>query len=71
VNEHWTYCTSQLPPVGEVVETRSPGGMEQRLKRDSSGLWFLEDGSMYVYYTPVAWRRRPAASVPAKPKRGW
>ncbi len=28
---------------------------EQELKR-SGNLWFVPDGSMYVYYTPTHWR---------------
>lgn len=35
--------------------TMGPGGVEQPLKR-SGNLWFVPDGSMYVYFTPVAWR---------------
>lgn len=50
----FTSTLEELPPEGEVVDTISPGGMQQRLKR-SRRLWFLPDGSMYVYYTPVAW----------------
>ena len=49
-------CEVELPPNGLVVETTSPKGLVQRLKRSGS-LWFVPDGSMYVYYTPVAWVR--------------
>jgi len=42
-----------------VVETKLDdiGGArnQQRLKRQGR-LWFFEDGSMYVYYTPTHWR---------------
>jgi hypothetical protein len=31
--------------------------MEQDLQRIGN-LWFLADGSMYVYYTPTHWRMR-------------
>lgn len=52
----WIPCDRELPPDGTVVDTLSEGGVEQPLKR-CQRLWFVPDGSMYVYYTPVAWRR--------------
>jgi hypothetical protein len=58
----WISCEDELPPDGEIVETRSPGGIVQALKRDG-GLWFVPDGTIYVYYTPVAWR--PPAPPPS------
>lgn len=51
----WTDCADDLPPEGEVVLTLSPGRMDQPLKRNGR-LWFVDDGSMYVYYEPTAWR---------------
>lgn len=30
----------------------------QSLKRQN-GLWFVPDGSMYVYYTPTHWKALP------------
>lgn len=51
----WIECGNQLPEEGKAVETLSPGGMVSKLKR-SGRLWFFPDGSMYVYYTPQAWR---------------
>lgn len=54
-NKQWVAVAQELPEEGVVVQTRSPGGMEQRLKR-SGNLWFFPDGSMYVYYTPEFWR---------------
>jgi hypothetical protein len=48
-------CQIELPPEGEVVESVSASGLVQNLKREGH-LWFVPDGSMYVYYTPVAWR---------------
>lgn len=47
-----------LPEPGEVVETVSPGGLNQVL-RFSDGLWFFPDDGMYVYYTPMFWRPLP------------
>lgn len=56
--DNWIECAMRLPDEGVVVQTLSPGGMESTLKRQG-GLWFVPDGSMYVYYTPMSWR--PAA----------
>lgn len=51
-----------LPPDGLVVDTKIDDARgcrnEWPLKR-SGRLWFYPDGSMYVYYTPTHWRRRP------------
>jgi len=44
----------QLPPEGVLVRTISDGKMVQNLKR-LGNLWFVPDGSMYVYYTPAYW----------------
>lgn len=44
-----------LPDEGRLVETISPSGDPGVLKR-SGNLWFIADGSMYVYYTPKFWR---------------
>ena len=51
----WVFVDEELPPEGRVVVTRSESGMVQHLKRVSN-LWFLADGSMYVYYNVVAWK---------------
>lgn len=55
----WKSARSNPPPEGVVVKTIIVDGGEIRnesnLKRDG-GLWFLPDGSMYVYYTPTHWR---------------
>ena len=55
----WIRVAEKLPPENKVVETRIDDGKfirnEQELKRKGN-LWFLPDGSMYVYYTPTHWR---------------
>ena len=43
--------------MGTLVQTISPGGIRQPLRRQGR-LWFVPDGSIYVYYTPMFWRRR-------------
>lgn len=52
----WIFCEDELPEEGVLVETRSPNGLVQSLKRDGN-LWFVPDGSMYVYYIPITWRK--------------
>lgn len=51
----WLDTKYSLPEKGIVVETISPGGEPSTLKL-INGLWFVPDGSMYVYYTPKYWR---------------
>lgn len=50
----WRDRKFEEAPEGVPVLTLSPGGMEQTLIRQGS-LWFIEDRSMYVYYTPSHW----------------
>lgn len=58
----WISCTAQLPNSGVPVETAIIDSHGERnhavLKRggELGTLWFVEDGSMYVYYTPTHWR---------------
>ena len=60
----WRLITeTQQPPVGQVVWTKIHDGKGPRnvqaLKRTQrpgcNSLWWLRDGSMYVYYTPTHW----------------
>lgn len=55
----WNVTNGHLPPDGIVVETKlddAKGARNQtRLKRRGR-LWYFEDDSMYVYYTPTHWR---------------
>lgn len=51
----WKRVDQELPEENVIVNTISPGGMEQTLKRLGS-LWFVPDGTMYVYYTPEFWQ---------------
>ena len=53
----WIDCRDRLPANGVVVMTKIDDGKPrnvQRLKRRNN-LWFVEDGDMYVYYTPTHW----------------
>lgn len=53
--ENWTRVAVKPPPQGVMVDTISPGGLEQTLQL-ISGLWFDEHRTMYVYYVPEFWR---------------
>lgn len=64
----WIKCSDQLPPLGEVVETKIDDGRVrnvQPLKRGGQNgrLWFFPDDSMYVYYTPTHWRATPSTET--------
>lgn len=52
----WKPIESIPPPTGEVVMTKiaNPDRNIQPLKKVRN-LWFVQDGSMYVYYTPTHW----------------
>lgn len=45
----------ELPPEGELVDTISPSGIVQQMRRKGR-LWFFDDMSAYVYFTPEFWR---------------
>lgn len=55
----WKSTTETPPAEGQVVMTAIIDGKGERntqpLKRYGN-LWYLEDGSMYVYYTPTHWK---------------
>lgn len=51
----WITTTDRTPPEGVEVETADSGGHQQTLVY-ADGLWWFPDRSMYVYYTPKAWR---------------
>jgi hypothetical protein len=50
-----------LPPDGQIVQTKIDDDRGERNVQDLKrigALWFMPDGSMYVYYTPTHWRCR-------------
>jgi len=55
----WHRTQTIVPANGVVVETKVDDEQGVRnvatLKRQGR-LWFMPDGSMYVYYTPTHWR---------------
>ena len=52
---NWNNVATDESPEGTAVMTMSDGGIEQILIRRKR-LWFVSDGSMYVYYVPKHWR---------------
>lgn len=55
----WRRIDTQPPPQDTVVETKI---LDYRGERNIADLklvdrlWWLPDGSMYIYYTPTHWR---------------
>lgn len=45
----------ETAPEGVAIETISAGGLQQSLILEN-GLWWTDDRSMYVYYSPKFWR---------------
>lgn len=54
----WWKCEDKLPPLKMVVKTKIDDKDGERnianLYR-TGNVWYMEDGSMYVYYTPTHW----------------
>ena len=54
----WWKVSDKLPPQKEIVKTKVE---DENGKRNianlylEGNLWWMEDGSMYVYYTPTHW----------------
>ncbi len=64
MTREWIKCSDELPPKGELVETKIDDHQGCRnegckLVRDGRNgrLWFVDKKlSMYVYYEPTHWR---------------
>jgi len=55
----WKVVEERPPPDGVLVDTvilDASGERNRANLRRHGRLWWLEDGSMYVYYTPTHWR---------------
>ena len=55
----WKKTSDAKPPQNFAVETKihdDKGERNQCVLSLRGDLWFFEDGSMYVYYTPTHWR---------------
>lgn len=58
--------TTDKAPLNEVVETKiddERGERNHSLLKRQGRLWFVPDGSTYVYYTPTHWRRPTAEQM--------
>lgn len=56
---NWIKISEQPPKDGAVVWTKisdNSGDRNEQQLQKRGGLWFVKDGSMYVYYTPTHWR---------------
>jgi hypothetical protein len=54
----WTATGSKLPPEDVIVDTMISdiGGERNKQALYRKGrLWFVPDGTIYVYYTPTHW----------------
>lgn len=60
-NDRWISCDDSPPEDGVVVLTKIDDGRgvrnEQPLMKRGN-LWWLADGSMYVYYRPTHWKTK-------------
>lgn len=55
----WYKTSERLPEEGIIVDTKIEDehgcrNMQQLYRRGN--LWYLADGSMYVYYIPTHWK---------------
>lgn len=54
----WKKITEEQPPQNKAIKTKisdEAGDRNEAYLKLSGNLWFLPDGSMYVYYTPTHW----------------
>ena len=61
-NDKWEVITEVQPPQGVVVLTKIDGDGVSRNEQDlvrKGNLWFFQDMSMYVYYTPTHFKEQP------------
>jgi len=54
----WHPVKNLLPDEDVKVMVIAPNGQELVMFRKGNP-WFYEDGSMYVYWTPVFWHAKP------------
>ena len=59
MSKDWIRTDTQEPPERVVVDAMDSGGHVQPLKRIGR-LWFVPDGSIYVYFVPTFWKHRSA-----------
>ena len=59
IGEDWIPIEDRLPDEGKAVDTLIHDNRGTRNNQPlilRGRLWFLEDGSMYVYYQPTHWK---------------
>lgn len=69
MSKEYTECASELPPDSVIVATKiddAKGCRNEGLLSRTGNLWFIPDGSMYVYYTPTHWRHATKAELKAE-----
>lgn len=55
----WHKTSQELPPENVIVRTKihdEKGCRNETFLFRQGNLWFLANGSMYVYYTPTHWK---------------
>ncbi len=58
----WINTVDQPPPPNTIVETKiddAQGCRNVAQLQRVGRLWYVKDGSMYVYYAPTHWRLIP------------
>lgn len=68
-----TWQPISTAPEGVVILTKidDVNGPRNQTKLKKSGrLWFVPDGSMYVYYTPTHWWSFDGEPLPPPPEQG-
>lgn len=53
--QNWISTKKSLPRDGDIVQAMDSSGNVQLLYKKGN-LWWLADGSMYVYYVPTFWK---------------
>jgi hypothetical protein len=81
MSEWESWQSAETAPEEEIIWTKidDENGVRNVAPLKRSGiLWYVPDGSMYVYYTPTHWTRRrrsaqkqQAAELPACSRASW
>lgn len=57
----WNKSIDGLPPEGIDVETKIndvDGERNHQIMQYKQGLWWIDNGKIYVYYRPTHWRNK-------------
>lgn len=72
VDREWIPVSMSLPKDGEIVSTKVDDMKGDRNRQDLKligNLWFIPDGSMYVYYRPTHWNPTPFKKYSQEPRK--